>query len=915
MPSIGVRVSGCGKIGVWLFFVLSGFWVYYPYCIEHNQFQVEATLSFYIKRVFRIYPMYILVLVACVLLGYIDQMQAAKHILLLQAWGHFWAIPVEMKFYLIVPAILFIITRMKSSYSVILCVAVASTFAVCFPFTEYNENSICLFWYLPVFLLGMCTAYFYEQMRDLKNKVFDIITICLTGCLILLVPGVREIVWNIEPDSYLQNKYLAIGLIWAIMILCISNSVYIRVFLDNNKFLQWIGKISYSVYLIHFVVLQCVCKYITNSFLKLIFVIGASIGLAAITERIVERNGMQLGRNIIGVTKKTGGVILCSVLGIIGCLYMLVTECKVYQEEQRVLLQNSSWEERLYVPTMIQKCGGTYFIIDCWNSRILYDDNCSKKLKDWNVLKDDAYLGGHSVASDGTLYVFDNTDMNQILVYTKTDEGFVLQQTMDGIESRPHYVLYDADTERFYVIGSTSGIVYILEDQSNHLVLVRSCQLAEIQDAYVRSISIIDGDLYTVSGPGKIFQYDIIDDTFRLKKEYDVPESCYGMNQISKLDGYWYFTINTDINGDVSQSTILRAESIADISSGKVTDLYEDLGFTGQPYFITYFDNKYYVTEISESGGNGIRSFTLKDGNPAHVHTLFYWKDVLECSKQRWAEQQSRWKGQAVDLFIFMGQINMSGKGDASKATEVEKGWEFRAISDRSQLYPIQEPFGLYENNPEGVDDTTDTGEYRKLGGMVSAFANGYYETTRVPIVGVSCSEGNTAIEQWQEGGAFYNDAVERLTAAVNYLNNDTEYRLRNTYMVWCQGENDGDLGTTQDDYYNQLQNIVDSMIDKHGISQCFVVSIGEKNTEEEHIYDRIIDAQTDLCHDSSNCTLVSTQFASMKERGMMYDTFHYTQEGYNIVGKEAGENAGYWVNTGMEPQIWDYKMKAMYVP
>ena len=112
----------------------------------------------------------------------------------------------------------------------------------------------------------------------------------------------------------------------------------------------------------------------------------------------------------------------------------------------------------------------------------------------------------------------------------------------------------------------------------------------------------------------------------------------------------------------------------------------------------------------------------------------------------------------------------MSGKGDASQAVSVEKGWEFRAISDRSQLYPIQEPFGLYENNPDGVDDTTDTGEYRKLGGMVSAFANGYYETTRIPIVGVSCSEGNTAIEQWMEGGAFYNDAVERLTAATDYL-------------------------------------------------------------------------------------------------------------------------------------------------
>lgn len=580
-----------------------------------------------------------------------------------------------------------------------------------------------------------------------------------------------------------------------------------------------------------------------------------------------------------------------------------------------LLLQSCSWEDRLYVPTMIQKCGDTYFIIDCWNSRILYSEHCSNKLKDWNVLQDDAYLGGHTVASDGELYVFDNTDMNQVLVYTKTQGIFSLTQSIEGVESRPHYVLYDKTTSKFYVIGSTSGIIYTFENQNGKLVLLSQQQLTEIQDSYVRSINVIDGDLYTVSGPGKIFQYEIDDGLFRLKNTYDIPDCYYGMNQISRWDGYWYFTVNTDINGDVSKSTILCAESIEDISSGKSIDLYDQMGFTGQPYFITNFDNRYYITEISESGGNGIRSFAMKDGKPVRVRSLFYWKDVLECSKQRWMEQQEKWKGQVVDLFIFMGQSNMSGKGDAAKAPIVEKGWEYRSVSDRSQLYPIQEPFGLKENNPNGVNDTTDTGEYRKLGGMVSAFANGYYDTTRVPIVGVSCSEGNTAIEQWQEGGAFYNDAVERLTTAVNYLNSTAEYRLRNTYMVWCQGENDGDLGTRRDDYYNQLKCIVDSMVDKHGISQCFIVSIGNKNTDEEHIYDRIIEAQTALCRDSDNCTLVSTQFAAMKERGMMYDTFHYTQEGYNIVGQEAGENAGSWVNTGNEPEIWNYKMGNMYVP
>ena len=96
--------------------------------------------------------------------------------------------------------------------------------------------------------------------------------------------------------------------------------------------------------------------------------------------------------------------------------------------------------------------------------------------------------------------------------------------------------------------------------------------------------------------------------------------------------------------------------------------------------------------------------------------------------------------------------------------------------------------------------------------------------------------------------------------------------------------------------------------MDKQLISQCFVVTIGKKNVEDDTIYDDIIQAQISLCKDDSNCTLVSTQFISMKDRGMMYDIYHYTQEGYNIVGQEAGKNAGSWVNTGIEPQVFDYR-------
>ena len=54
-----------------------------------------------------------------------------------------------------------------------------------------------------------------------------------------------------------------------------------------------------------------------------------------------------------------------------------------------------------------------------------------------------------------------------------------------------------------------------------------------------------------------------------------------------------------------------------------------------------------------------------------------------------------------VDLVMFMGQSNMSGTGgNAAYAPEVKEGhgYEFRAISDPTRLYPIKEPFGINEN-------------------------------------------------------------------------------------------------------------------------------------------------------------------------------------------------------------------------
>jgi len=67
----------------------------------------------------------------------------------------------------------------------------------------------------------------------------------------------------------------------------------------------------------------------------------------------------------------------------------------------------------------------------------------------------------------------------------------------------------------------------------------------------------------------------------------------------------------------------------------------------------------------------------------------------------------------------------MAGRGVASQAPAVPEsyGYEFRAMTDPTKLYPITEPFGKNENNPSsGVNESIKTGS------MVSAFVNAYYK-------------------------------------------------------------------------------------------------------------------------------------------------------------------------------------------
>lgn len=262
-----------------------------------------------------------------------------------------------------------------------------------------------------------------------------------------------------------------------------------------------------------------------------------------------------------------------------------------------------------------------------------------------------------------------------------------------------------------------------------------------------------------------------------------------------------------------------------------------------------------------------------------------------------------------VDLFLFMGQSNMAGRGITTNTWKEEAatiregaGYEFRAISDPTKLYQMTEPFGINENQADGINDGN-----KKTGSMVTAFTNAYSKYTGVPVVGVSASEGGTSIDQWQPDGKRLTDAISRYRAAVKWLE-DNGYTIRNRCMLWCQGESDGDSNMSAETYQAKFNRMLDRMKGEQ-IETCYMVRIGKYNGSNQSTdYSGIMEAQTELAEKNQNVVLVSKDMAGLKERKLMKDAYHYYQKAYNEVGYQAGVISAYHVLTGRKPSLRDPK-------
>ena len=272
-----------GFIGVDIFFVISGYLISSIIYKGLNSKSFSFS-EFYIRRIKRIFPALIVVLMSSLIFGWVsllsdEYQQLAKHtfgastfINNFMFWSesgyfdndastkpllHLWSLSIEEQFYLLWPLLLWVIYKWKAYLGkTLLSLTIGFTLL---HFYIFHPDRVAAF-YAPYarFFELLIGAYIAYQNLQLKTKTihpllkrFKAIQ-SLVGLGLILV-GIQII----TKESHFPGWYALLSpVLGAVLIIDSPQDSFVNKYLFSNKVLSWIGLISYPLYLWHWPLLS-----------------------------------------------------------------------------------------------------------------------------------------------------------------------------------------------------------------------------------------------------------------------------------------------------------------------------------------------------------------------------------------------------------------------------------------------------------------------------------------------------------------------------------------------------------------------------------------------------------------------------------------------------------------------------------
>jgi peptidoglycan/LPS O-acetylase OafA/YrhL len=276
-----IYIFQIGWIGLNLFFILSGYLITQRLYVHVSGSTLSYFKDFYGRRILRIFPLYygcLIVFFIFLPLIYPGYYKFYGELYNLQGWYwtyasnwmiiikglpdspglfHFWSLAVEEQFYIVWPFLFLFLVRLRHAPVIITFLILISVFLR--NYISQNTNS-----YLstttpaePLLLGALITILEKREKIEKSYKLFFVFAIL--SIITLVIIFIHDQGLHITNDWLLHTGYTAIDLIWIfILLLCILNKkelISLRK-LFNAKWIKWLGKYSYGIYVFHWIVLN-----------------------------------------------------------------------------------------------------------------------------------------------------------------------------------------------------------------------------------------------------------------------------------------------------------------------------------------------------------------------------------------------------------------------------------------------------------------------------------------------------------------------------------------------------------------------------------------------------------------------------------------------------------------------------------
>ncbi len=279
------------------------------YLYLDREFTKANIKAYFLARAGRVLPLYLVIVFCSCLLSLADNNSLYNipdfntllgHLFFIYGESVLWSIPPEIQFYFIF-IIFWAFAKRRAGYIYLSVFAVMIfLFFTNFPRISGDINGVPYNVFnvlrsLPFFFVGVIFGMHYKSLKipEYLRKHWFILALCLIP---LMYPGLSPVTSEAKRKMWLSYEVLLVmsSVFFCIVFLVPNNNILLA-----NKFGDFIGKISYSLYLLHMPVIAKVNQFDLSIELKLLMSFVLTIVVAYISFRYFERPVAKLIRSIV----------------------------------------------------------------------------------------------------------------------------------------------------------------------------------------------------------------------------------------------------------------------------------------------------------------------------------------------------------------------------------------------------------------------------------------------------------------------------------------------------------------------------------------------------------------------------------------------------------------------------------------